>query len=600
MTTASNVAISQFSTTITSSLSHSLTTSSSTTTGLLLTGGRVSLPTSGLKLPLPSTTPTATPPQLPTSQPQQDAKPSLQHPPTLFPINPSLNSALQTVTNTTSVTSNTPQPATVTTSILLLQPGLSSLVQPAPNPAPVPAQQSLTANNQPMMFAPLGSRAQLQLTNTSTTAQGATTGGFSFSGGLKFPSLTTTTSTSSSTASGLVAPPLTTPISQGRSVLQQSLMAAPLQKLPTGGLFKLEQTPKSTQSVPSTTTSGGLTFNFGGNNSGFKFSSSGPTPQLQQVSQQKSQSLFGGGPQQTGGISLGGSGGIFGTSTTTTSVPAFNFSASITSSAPQPLKPSGGIFSNSGPQTNNPSKPPSFNFGSLSNPSMAFNFSAVPQQQQSQQAAANTLQFSGGVGGAVGGATSGKFNFSGLPSEPGSSVGLSGGSSTGFQFGAAPTSQGGNVGFKFSTGSNSTGGLNFGTNMTPSGQIGGAMGSTVFGGSTNQMQVGGVFGQSTPQQSSSSTGGLFNPSLTTPLNPSLTAPATSLTPQSKPQLGGFNFTPQPTANTFNFSAGPGAGFGTPSGVFGTPGVGSGLFSAGTPSETSRPVATARRRRGRRK
>lgn len=588
MTAASSVTVSQFSTTTTPSLPLPPTT---TTTGLSRIGGGASLPTSGLKLP--STTPTATPPQLPLFQAQQDTKPSSQYPSTLFPINPG---ALQTVSNTTSVTSNTPQPATVTTSIMSssfgLQPGLSSLNQPAPNPAPVLPQQSFTANNQPM-FPQLGSGAQLQSINTSTTAQGATTGGFSFGGGLKFPSLTTTTSTSSS---GLVAPPLTTPISQGASLLQQSLMAAPLQKLPTGGLFKLEQTPKSTQSVPSTTTS---MFNFGGDSSGVKFSSGGPTLQLQPASQQKSLPIFGGGPQQTGRISIGGSsGGIFGTTTTTTSVSPFNFSASTTSSAPQPIKFSGGIFSNSGSQTNNPSKPPSFNFGSLSNPS-AFNFSAAPHQQ-SQQAAPNTLQFSGGVGGAVGGATNGKINFSGTPSKAGSSVGM-GGTTTGFQFGAAPTSQGGSVGFSFSSGSNSTGGLNFGKNMTPSGQMGGAMGSGVFGGSTNQMQVGGIFGQSTPQQSSSLTGGLFNPSLTAPLNPSLAAPSTSLTPQPKPQLGGFNFTPQPTGNTFNFSAGPGAGFGTPGGVFGTPGVGGGgLFSAGTPSETSRPVATARRRRGRRK
>ena len=129
------------------------------------------------------------------------------------------------------------------------------------------------------------------------------------------------------------------------------------------------------------------------------------------------------------------------------------------------------------------------------------------------------------------------------------------------------------------------GGLNFGsaastTNQMPVKQgVGGMFG----GSSTNQIQTGGMFGQQNNPSSTGGGGGLFNSSLTTPMKQSVQQPQ-------------FNFTPQPSPSGFNF--GTAAAGGAPSGpVFGSPG--GTLFSAGTP-ETARPVATARRRRGRRK
>ena len=187
------------------------------------------------------------------------------------------------------------------------------------------------------------------------------------------------------------------------------------------------------------------------------------------------------------------------------------------------------------------------------------------------------------------------FNFSGSTSKAGSSLGATG-AGTGLIFGGPTPSQGSSGGgFNFSAGSlnpaGAGGGFNFGT--TANNPISGTSASGLFGSSTNQNQAGGTFGQTTPQNNSLSTsraGALFNPSITTPSNP------------AQPSLGGFNFTPQPATNSgFNFNAG---GTGTPSGgIFGSPGVVKGtLFSAGTPrsNEPTRPVATARRRRGRRK
>ena len=158
----------------------------------------------------------------------------------------------------------------------------------------------------------------------------------------------------------------------------------------------------------------------------------------------------------------------------------------------------------------------------------------------------------------------------------------------GLKFGANPPAQGtGNVGYNFSAGASTAGGLSFGSaTATPGNQAPAAPPpSGMFG--AQQTQVGRIFGQT---NNSSGTGGgngtLFNPSLTTPSNP--TAPS--------PFGGGFNFTPQPTASGFNFAGTPAGGFGSPAGT-----VGGTFFSAGTPSsDPSRPVATARRRRGRKK
>jgi hypothetical protein len=377
------------------------------------------------------------------------------------------------------------------------------------------------------------------------------------------------------------------------SNLQQTLtqnLSAPLQPSAAGGLFKLDQTPALTQSVTNTTAmSGGpLNFSFGGG-AGFKFPSSGPSQQPQQQPAQQLP-MFGGATQPTPQP-----GGIFG-ATATTSAPTFNFSAplqqsSTASGGPQPLKLPGGVFGNSAPQPpapSNPSNPPMFNFGSSTASQSTqlvtntpFNFSATATQQQQQTAP-------GGSG--LNGSSSIGFNFSGATGKTGNTLDATGSSSTGFNFGVAPPTQAASnvTGFNFSAGSNATSGFNFGkppSNPNP--------GTGMFGGSTNQMPAGGIFGQTqTPQKPTSS---LFNPSLT--------APATlNTTPQPNP--GGFNFTPQPSNNAFNFAAGSTGAFGSPAGVFGTPTPASGpLFSAGTPKtgeSSSRPVATARRRHDRRR
>ena len=209
-----------------------------------------------------------------------------------------------------------------------------------------------------------------------------------------------------------------------------------------------------------------------------------------------------------------------------------------------------------------------------------FNFSANLQKQSSSLTGGGGLMFGGGGASSnpAPTATGPVFNFSATGSQTGSKAS---GSGTGLSFGATPSV--GSGGFNFSAAapaSNTTGGLNFG-------------GGVAFGGSTNQIQPGGIFGQNTPSNNPSSTASVFNPSLATPSKP--------------PQVGGFNFTPQPSVtpqpSSGGFNFGAAAAMGTPGGInFGSPGVGGGtLFSAGTPPAGERPVATARRRnRGRRK
>jgi hypothetical protein len=398
------------------------------------------------------------------------------------------------------------------------------------------------------------------------------------------------------TISGVMTP--------GLQLQQVQSSATPAQQNSApGGLLRLGQT---SQLPTATSSSGG--FNFGG---GFKFSSGGPT--MSQTPQQTPPKLtFGGatpqGQNPLGGLNFGGSsgvGGAFGTALVTTTAPTaallttptFNFTATSSSATLGTQKIHGGIFGGSALQKpsvalpSNPT-PPAFNFGATgSQPTQQqqsmssgtgnagsgmFNFSTNPQKQ-TPSLSTGALIFGGGGAGNY--ATAGPvYNFSAAAgSQTGSKVS---GSGTGLGFGATPAAPGGSGGFNFSAAgaasSTAVGGLSFG----------GSTGGVAFSGSTNQIQPGGIFGQNMPSNNPS-TPSVFNPSLATPSKP--------------PQMGGFNFTPQPSATGFNFSASAG----TPGGInFGSPGVGGGaLFSAGTPTggEASRPVATARRRnRGRRK
>ena len=432
---------------------------------------------------------------------------------------------------------------------------------------------------------------------------GSTPGGFKFGsiGGLSgaVPTLAVSgtgsgNGTQVATTSGVMTPGL-----QLQQVRSSATHAQ--QNSAPGGLLRLGQT---SQLPTATSSSGG--FNFGG---GLKFSSGGPT--MSQTPQQTPKLIFGGTTPQSqnplGGLNFGGSsgvGGAFGTALVTTTAPttvplttpSFNFAATSSSSGTVGTqKISGGIFGASTLQQpsaalpSNPT-PPAFNFGATASQptqqqrSMSlrsgnagngmFNFSSNPQKQTPSMAT-GALIFGGG--GAGNSATAGPaFNFSAAAgSQTGSNVS---GSGTGLSFGATPAAPGGSGGFNFSAaaGANPVRGLSFG----------GSTGGVAFSGSTNQIQPGGIFGQNMPSNNPS-TPSVFNPSLATP--------------SKSPQMGGFNFTPQPSTTGFNFSASAG----TPGGInFGSPGVGGGtLFSAGTPTggEASRPVATARRRtRGRRK
>ena len=360
--------------------------------------------------------------------------------------------------------------------------------------------------------------------------------------------------------------------------LQQASLATPLQ-----------------QPAPSVSTTRGPTFNFGSGGT-FNFSS-GPQPVSAPQQQQKPTLVFGGGPPQAqGNLSFGGVsvGGVFGatqtvttTAATSLATPVFNFSATTatTSSTQKPMF--GAPLQQSLLPSNNP---PNFSFGAAASQGQQsssmttknlFNFTGPaqkPPQPMSSLAPGGGLQFGGGAGGMASSSGPPLFNFSATVSQTGS--GGAGGSGMGLSFGASSAPS---AGFNFSTGSASTGGLNFGATS----------GGGLFGGTTNQIQTGGMFGQTTPQNSSSSTGGAFNPSLTTPSKPAA----------QPPQLGPFNFTPQASSSGFNFAAAASGMGGSPGLNFCSPGVGGGsLFSAGTPGtgETSRPVATARRRRGRRK
>ena len=508
-----------------------------------------------------------------------------------------------------------------------LQPGLSLPTQQAPLQSTVAQPSSLqqSAGARQLLFAQPGMAA----TSTSTTVPTPAVGGFSLSaagGGLKFPSIASSATPSKLPISFTAGKP-----SQPSNLLQPSTQNAPL---PMGTLFKLEQTPKAAQQAllqlatsMTKNPSGGL--NFGGS-TGITFSSGGPTPNPQQqqlqAPQQKTSLMFGGGSaqpsQQKGGLAVGGLGEIFGAPSTTTkaaattisALPSFNNFMSTAAAAPSPAtvtapqKLSGGIFGNSGlqPTSGNPSNPPpSFNFGAPA----ALQSSQPPLQSSVAQGQKTTqFNFSGGVaasstqpqlGGKGSGGAGGMFSFSGgvAAGKTSTNTGTTG-SRTGFQFSSATGAQAtGSIGFKFPASTNPTGGLKFGhTSATPGNQMGTAPGAGMFGSATNQMPV---FGQAA-QQSSSSGGGLFNPSLSAP-TPSLgTTPQPTQQQQQQATLQtGFNFTPQPSGtNGFNFTAAAVAGgFGTPSG--GTGGGGGALFTAGTP-ETSRPVATPRRRRGRRK
>ena len=324
-----------------------------------------------------------------------------------------------------------------------------------------------------------------------------------------------------------------------------------------------------------------------------------------QAPQQKTALMFGGGnahlSQHKGGLALGGLGEF-------SEPPPHRlqlqpprlqiYPHSITSCRRQPRhlwllslpsqKLSGGIFGNSGLQPTSGNPLPSFNFGAPA----ALQSSQPPQGQKTTQ-----FNFSGGVAASStqpqlgwngSGGASGMFSFSGgvAAGKASSNTGT-----TGFQFSSA-TGLAAYIGFMFPASTNPTGGLKFGhTSATPGKQMGTAPGAGMFGRATNQMPV---FGQAV-QQSSSSGGGLFNPSLPnpTPLLGTTRQPTQQQQQQATLQTS-VNFTPQLSAtNGFYFTAAAVAGgFGIPSG--GTGGGGGALFTAGTP-ETSRPVATPRRR-----
>ena len=561
---------------------------------------------------------------------------SLSQQSTLSTLATPSNSSSVAATATSSSTSSAVSTAALSLpSLPPLSTNTAPQIQPSFGGPSTQPQQSLILNP-PTAMANTASKPGA--VNSSAPLQGLGVGGFNFgSGGLQF-----STAGGSGTGTGFSFPSLSQTNSTGQtSNVQHSLVqssSVPLQNsVSSGGSFKLGQTPQSV------TASGGAppTFNFGGGGSGFGFSSGG----LTQPPQAPQQPIFGGGLQQppsnpgvlsiggnlnnpggltlgglknnnSGGLGLGGSssGGIFGTPsapTTATSAgpPSFNFSGS-SSATPQPLKLSGGIFGNSSLGQPPPAavNQTSFNFGSAQPPQQQqqqlqqqpknrtggmFSFSAAQKQPQREQQGMLPGGGGGGGTGQVGfGGTSGVFNFSAMTGKTGeNSLGVSG--SSGLQFGLSAQPPQGGGGFQFSAGSNSVpGGLKFGSTGPPGNQMSGAPGGGMFGSApTNQMQAGGMFGQSTPQNNPSSTGTLFNSSLTTPSKPAVQ--------QQQQQLGGFGFTPQQSVGGFNFS---GAAGGTPGGpaVFGSPS--GALFSAGTPqgNESSRPVATARRRRGRRK
>ena len=449
----------------------------------------------------------------------------------------------------------------------------------------------------------------------SSSGEGANPEGLKFGsgGGLSLPGATPTLA-GSGTGYGNGTQITSTSVNQPPS-LQQLQTAPAQQNSAPGGLLRLGQTPTPQTSASSSV--GGPTFNFSG---GFKISSSrGPSLSQTTQQQQMPKLIFGGATPQNqnplGGLGFGGSSGVgvaFGAGPVATAasataasltMPTFNFTAASSSSAATNLgnqKLSGGIFGGPSLQPSSvtlPSNPtpPAFNFGATPSQrnqqkqtigsgnagGVMFNFSATPQKQIST----GGLMFGGGGAGSSATGSGPVFNFSAMAagSQTGSKV-STGGSGTGLSFGTTAPPAPSSGGFNFSAAaasSNPTGGLSF---------VGATKGGGVaFGGSsaTNQIQPGGMFGQSTPSNNNHSTPSVFNPSLTTPSKP--------------PQLGGFNFTPQPsTAAGFNFSAAT-----TPGGLnFGSPGGGT-LFSAGTPKgggeTSSRPVATARRRnRGRRK
>ena len=599
-------------------------TAPTTNSATSLTGG-FSLSGTGLKLPsLPTaaTTSATSVPQLmiPTLQQPQQQQVSLT-------LSAGLSGTLGQSASSSSQASSSASRAPPTISFGGgLQPGLSLPTQQAPLHSTVAQPSSLQQSTRArqLLFAQPGTAA----TSTSTTVPAPVVGGFSLSaagGGLKFPSIPSSTTPSKLPISFAAGKP-----GQPSNLLQPSTQNPPL---PMGSLFKLEQIPKAAQQAPLQSTtknpSGGL--NFGGS-MGIKFSSGGPTPNPQQqqlqAQQQKTALMFGGGSAlpspQKGGLALGGMGGIFGApptstkaATTTSALPSFNnFMSTVAAPSPAtvtaPQKLPGGIFGNSGlqPTSGNPSNPPpSFNFGAPA----ALQSSQPPLQSSVAQGQKTTqFNFSGGIaasstqpqlgGKGSGGGAGGMFSFSGgaAAGKTSTNTGTTD-ARTGFQFSSATGAQvTGSIGFKFPANTNPTGGLKFGhTSATPGNQMGTAPGAGMFGSATNQKMP--VFGQAA-QQSSSSGGGLFNPSLPTP-TPSLgTTPQPTQQQQQQQQATlqtGFNFTPQPSAtNGFNFTAAAVAGgFGTPSG--GAGGGGGALFTAGTP-ETSRPVATPRRRRGRRK
>lgn len=455
---------------------------------------------------------------------------------------------------------------------------------------------------------------QLGLTQSTVAQQPAQQNGLVF---------TNTTASSSASAANTVTTALTgfsfsfSGANQAASLpgLLQNPLASSASTAAGGSLFQASQPTTTAQtsdmavSMATNNAPGGLTFNFGGG--GLKLPS-GPTTQQQQQ-QQQTTPIFGGGSQQTGSLTIGGqlgsSGSLFGgtPALSTASTPS-----KLSFGLPKPQAPvapnqqlssgTGGIFGG-GLQTN-ASKPalPTFNFGSNDQPQSCqsqmqpapFSFTggmASGQQPQSQTGTGLQLGSTGQ------GSSGGLFNFSaGASGSAGSGAGGSG-----FNFGAAV--QGSSSGFNFSGASNPPGSLSFGQGTTNSlnqaglggggglgftgqnqstgiGSLGGFPSSSGTGmGQVQQATPGGtMFGQPALQQPTGSSN-LFAPSLT---NPSLG------TPQQEPKVG-FNFTPTPSS-TFNFT-----------GNLGTPTNSGTLFTAGTPqSETARPMASARRRRGRKK